>query len=180
MGNDSIDGGLDDDRLFGGDGMDTLNGGDGRDLLVGGVGEDIFYGGAGPDSIFSGEWEVVDNVQGFSSTVFDNEADTVFGGDGEDNLFLQSGDVAYGGADRDFFFLDVRDDVENTVTIKDFDTSEDVFVVYYPKEDGGAPVLDITFSEAENGAFVTADGVEIAFLEGRIDVGQVLIQSAGV
>jgi serralysin len=44
-GNDTLNGGLGNDRLFGGDGRDTLRGGAGDDVLFGGKGPDTFVFG---------------------------------------------------------------------------------------------------------------------------------------
>ncbi len=54
-GNDTIDGGQGQDRLFGGDGDDTLNGGDGDDRVFGEDGDDTLVGGPGNDRLRGGE-----------------------------------------------------------------------------------------------------------------------------
>jgi Ca2+-binding RTX toxin-like protein len=48
-GNDTIDGGNNNDYLHGGAGTDVITGGSGNDMLIGGKGNDTLTGGAGSD-----------------------------------------------------------------------------------------------------------------------------------
>jgi len=54
-GNDTLSGGVGDDRLYGGNDDDILDGGDGRDYLYGGNGDDTLNGGAGNNDYLSGD-----------------------------------------------------------------------------------------------------------------------------
>lgn len=60
-GNDSIIGGIADDKLTGGTGNDVLRGNAGDDSLSGGAGNDTIYGGTGVDYMYGG----ADNDQFF-------------------------------------------------------------------------------------------------------------------
>lgn len=120
-GNDSIDGGAGDDEVYGDygndvlggqDGDDRLYGGDGNDLIRGGLDNDNIIGNAGDDVLYGDEGE--NYIQGGAgyNKVFLGESgwadvegdDTVFGGDEDDGVSLQSGAKVefYGGAGEDY------------------------------------------------------------------------------
>ena len=93
-GNDVIDAGGGDDRVFGGGGNDTLNGGSGQDTIRGGTGDDVINGGQGDDRLYGDEGN-----------------DTINGGDGQDRLFGGDGDdTLIGGAGNDRVFGEDGDD----------------------------------------------------------------------
>ncbi|KQI69496.1 hypothetical protein AN189_03580 [Loktanella sp. 3ANDIMAR09] len=90
-GADEIYGGAGNDTIDGGAGGDTIDGGDGNDYLIGRGQGDTFFGGAGDDWI-----DDVPTIQELPS------ADTAYGGDGNDTLWMSGGnDVAYGDAGND-------------------------------------------------------------------------------
>ena len=83
--NDTITGGLGNDKLFGLAGDDVVSGGQGDDQVWGNSGNDVLRGGAGDDKVSGG----VGN-------------DSIFGGDGDDVLSGESGDDDIrGGAGKD-------------------------------------------------------------------------------
>ncbi|MCY4333899.1 MAG: Hint domain-containing protein [Litoreibacter sp.] len=120
-GNDFIDGGAGNDRLFGEEGDDFIDGGTGRDRIDGGTGDDTLFGGAGNDRLLGREGD--DLLVGGAGR------DRMFGGDGRDT-FVQEGaadsnrDLVDGGSGGDDFdtlllqglgpfrLVDLRDDAD--------------------------------------------------------------------
>src|SRR6266571_2192044 len=85
QGDDYLDGGEGDDRLFGNGGNDTLFGGAGDDYVQGDAGDDYLDGGDGIDTLYGGTGN-----------------DTLLGGAGADSMFGEAGDdYLDGGADND-------------------------------------------------------------------------------
>ena len=135
-GNDSLNGGEEDDTFIGGIGDDSLFGNDDSDALYGGVGndsldggddEDLLYGGEGNDSITGGEDD--DILYG------DSGNDTLTGGEGEDRILGnagddtliggEDGDFLYGGEGADLFYL--QEDIQNTDFVPDFVINSGLF-----------------------------------------------------
>ena len=110
-GDDSLDGGADDDQLFGGDGNDTIQGGTGNDYLYGEAGNDNLQGGDGVDLISGGLGN--DTISGGIG------ADMISGGAGNDTLT--------GGAGVDTFKWELADKGPKGTpaldTITDFDVA---------------------------------------------------------
>jgi Ca2+-binding RTX toxin-like protein len=92
-GDDVLDGRGGADELFGGLGNDTLNGGDSVDGLDGGAGDDVMNGGAGNDVLRGAEGH--DQLDGGGGDDLlhgsDGETDTLSGGDGYDQAFVDQG-----------------------------------------------------------------------------------------
>ncbi|WP_310599361.1 calcium-binding protein, partial [Desulfobulbus sp.] len=74
-GNDTLNGGMDDDILYGDDGNDTLMGSAGSDTLYGGADDDYLSGGAGNDLLAGGTGN-----------------DRLYGGHGDDTFIFNLGD----------------------------------------------------------------------------------------
>lgn len=113
IGDDTITGSDDGDFIDGGDDNDTLYGGDNassRDVLVGGKGYDELYGQSGNDDLWASSFD-------FGYGQRDNDANLLFGGDGEDSLYAVTlnnyQDVLYGGSDKDTYYVDGRDKIVN-------------------------------------------------------------------
>jgi Ca2+-binding RTX toxin-like protein len=107
-GNDSINGVNGNDRLRGDDatgklpGNDTVNGGLGDDVISGGGKNDVLQGGSGSDKIEGGSGN--DNIIAGPDVAIplDADADSVFGGIGNDTMVGGAGDdVLYGEAGMD-------------------------------------------------------------------------------
>lgn len=173
-GDDMASGGAGDDKVFLGDGADQtvvlnedgtfdtagmegddlIRGGNGRDILIDALGSNTIYGDLGYDRI---------------STVDDDTSqdtpDTVFGGFGEDVMFVDNGDVVSGGAHDDRF--QVITDVEgDAVTITDF---EDGDTLYLRDANGGYVIQERITTELTadgEGTNVLLDGVVAVILEG--------------
>ena len=104
-GNDSIDAGVDNDTVYGGQNDDTVIGDEGRDLIYGDAGNDLLYGGADGDS----PADLV-NVTG-ADPLPTNNADTVFGGEGDDIIFgFDDNDSLVGGDGNDVLDGGIDDD----------------------------------------------------------------------
>ncbi|MEX2481767.1 MAG: calcium-binding protein [Gammaproteobacteria bacterium] len=132
-GDDIILGGRGDDFLSGRAGRDILDGGEDDDVLSGGADEDLLFGGSGNDYLFGGFDVWATPARGWTAApVYEDgrvvdvvlsdvylganpppaDADTLFGGDGDD--FLNGGagrDVLYGEAGDDILFGWRGDDV---------------------------------------------------------------------
>lgn len=87
-GDDTIDGGADNDLIFGEGGEDSLIGGTGNDTIDGGLGNDTIIAGAGNDSAEGGE--------GQDLIVGGGDNDVLSGGDDEDTFFITFDDVTSG------------------------------------------------------------------------------------
>ena len=114
IGNDSIDGGDNDDNIYGLEGDDTLNGNLGHDSLQGFLGIDVLNGGAGNDSFRGGK-----------------DDDILTGGEGADILNGERGDdILTGGADPDLFVFDSDRVFDANIlgidSITDFNPAEDL------------------------------------------------------
>ncbi|MBL8818926.1 MAG: hypothetical protein JNL58_23055 [Planctomyces sp.] len=114
-GNDSLSGGAGRDFILGQAGNDDIRGGDGHDVLIGGDGNDTMRGGRGDDVLIGGivmndessmlvlnaidtamaEWatgDVEGTLMAFGVIVDDCDKDSLFGENGDDDLFGGSGD----------------------------------------------------------------------------------------
>ena len=93
-GNDTVSGGAGNDWLIGGDGSDLISGNNGSDLAVGGEGDDVIHGHAGNDLLLGNDG----NDQLFGEL----GNDWLMGGDGLDMLTGGLGnDLLWGGRDND-------------------------------------------------------------------------------
>lgn len=106
-GNDLLNGGGDidylqgeagDDILFGGTEADTLIGGAGNDILDGGAGIDYLDGGAGDDVLLGGmEADILSGGAGDDTYLNVDSDDTVYDGEGNNNIFLAATGLGAGG-----------------------------------------------------------------------------------
>jgi Ca2+-binding RTX toxin-like protein len=95
-GNDSIDAGIDNDSVVGGDGDDSVTGSEGRDTIFGNSGNDLIYGGL-PVGVLDGL-----NIPDATDLRPLNNADSLFGGEGNDTIFGQDdADTLFGGTGND-------------------------------------------------------------------------------
>lgn len=152
-GQDVIDGGAGDDRLFGQDDDDTIIGGTGDDYIDGGVDDDVLSGGAGDDTIIGG--------QGM---------DTMSGGDDQDTFLVSGptdgyGDVIDGGSGGvDFDTLDLRGAGPLAVTYTTPD-QETGFVEFLDNDGNVVDTLD--FTEIESVIPCFTPGTRIATPKGE-------------
>lgn len=116
-GDDTISGRGGDDRLFGNDGDDRIFGGGGDDVIAGGDGNDRLFGGGGDDVVAGGAGN-----------------DRIFGGTGED--------VLSGGTGADRFIFRNGDDND---TVIDFENDVDLLVLRgFGFEDADAALSNAT------------------------------------
>lgn len=156
-GADELSGDAGHDFLVGGHGADQIEGGEGDDVLYGGL--TSFEGGASgqvdhtaesvhalrltyafdpdlaengtPEEILASDFFTNVDTSGLASPETDTAADTLLGGNGNDLLFLEAGDIGEGGSGTDSFFLNAVSASDNTITINDFTQGEDVIVIHY-------------------------------------------------
>jgi Ca2+-binding RTX toxin-like protein len=131
-GNDKLSGGDSHDILLGNDGKDTLNGDSGNDTLFGGPGDDKLDGGAGTDLLDGGQGK-----------------DIVFGGAGNDAILAGGGDTITGNGGRDTIVVMGASDVRgSTITLNDFDVTEDVLQFKAPPVRAGGTEKSFDFAHA--------------------------------
>jgi Ca2+-binding RTX toxin-like protein len=90
--------------LVGGDGNDTLQGGPQNDLIIGGAGDDILFGDKRQDLVFGGTGNDQIFGEGGRDNLFGQDGDDGMDGGGQqDHLYGMSGaDNLVGGVDDDF------------------------------------------------------------------------------
>jgi Ca2+-binding RTX toxin-like protein len=150
---DTLMGDTGDDTIFGGIDDDQINGGEGHDVLVGDGGSDTIEGGDGDDRLFGGWIESKNgdliredntlNADGPGDLIFyqDTATDELYGGAGNDILYVNKGDVAAGGTGEDTFVL-FASSLDATSDLTDFDSSEDTLIYEY-NQDLDAPTLEL-------------------------------------
>ena len=190
VGDDKLYGGAGDDFLLGGAGNDYLDGGSGNDVLASLSGGDTLVGGAGNDSL-SGvnsvslptdtDWQTDDvgvrlldqfgadlsptQVDRLGRAINNHDAATdpseLYGGDGNDQLAGDKGDVMTGGAGNDDFgvFYVSGDD---PVTINDYHPAEDTLSVSHL----GSTALPTSVVDVSGGAMLHLNGEPVALLAG--------------
>ncbi len=167
-GNDSLFGQTGQDRVFGDSGNDEVHGGSGADTMMGGSGNDTLYGGPGDDQLVGADitnrdWELGDwhsEIAPSSDLEYqapeEDEANVLYGGDGNDSLLLGEGDTAYGGSGNDEFEVGSWvEDEENVPVVQDFNVAEDVLCVHYLE---GTEEPSITLGTDGDETLVYADG----------------------
>ncbi|MBU2993448.1 calcium-binding protein [Octadecabacter sp. 1_MG-2023] len=189
-GDDTLLGYIGDDLLVGGDGDDELDGQDGEDILDGGPGADTLVGGSGDDTLIGSQLlnrelneddyedirnntlpdnedgEGVFNNWNLSGTDLDTESDTLVGGEGADVLLMGNNDIATGGDDWDDFVIGDWITDQQQVLITDFDTTEDLIIVFLQEDNLDA---EITTMSVEGDEIIMIDGNAVAQVQGTFD-----------
>lgn len=172
-GADDIHGGFGNDTIYGDAGNDYINGARDNDRVSGGEGDDHIIGFYGADSISGDAGN--DTLSGYRSGFAaprageTEEADTLDGGDGDDQLWLSNGDQGTGGAGKDQFLADWRsEDTLKSVTINDYNAQEDQISLLITPPAEGEPMPEVTQQVSEDGAdrLVYMNGIEIARVVG--------------
>ena len=90
--------------LVGGDGDDTLQGGPQNDLIIGGAGDDVIFGDKRQDLVFAGSGNDQIYGEGGRDNLFGQDGnDAIDGGGQQDTLYGMNGaDNLVGGVDDDF------------------------------------------------------------------------------
>nr|WP_246455654.1 hypothetical protein [Sulfitobacter aestuariivivens] len=174
-GNDWVSGDYSNDLVYGNEGDDTVMGGRGQDVLGGGDGNDVLYGGILAGLPLSTD-QLVDLSDGASLADVlaaegqalnmrdDERQDEVYGGNGDDTLFLGGMDNGYGGFGADTFNImaDHAGPPMNVATIADFNAQQDSIGVVL---NNGADA-EITVADDGEDAVILADGLVIAVVTG--------------
>ena len=167
LGNDSLCGSDDDDLVIGQAGDDFLRGGNDSDIVIGGSGNDYIHGDAGQDILMGADlldkdhWieaRTSGDIPQLSVTTVSEQgdADTIFGGYGEDTIYAGANDIVDTGEGTDTLITGVWMDGLAAATVVDFDPAEDVLVYQY---DPSVPTPVITFENgSDDNAQMMVDG----------------------
>lgn len=167
-GDDVIADGFGRDIIYGGEGADSLSGGADGDFLQGGVGADTLIGSGGSDYLAGGsDNDVIDGRADQGDGPKDDGVDSLFGGTGNDQLFLDNADQAEGGEGADLFTIDEVAAGDGAVMITDFDPATDEIAIEYT---GGAdaeiPTLGINELDDGSGSQISFNDQPIATVAG--------------
>lgn len=146
-GNDTFDGGGDDDFIRGRQGNDTLTGGGGEDTLIGNQGNDDLRGNGGDDDISGGQGrDFLRGDNGNDTLVGGNDQDTLrggnndddlSGGNGDDELDGNAGNDTLDGGRGDDTLDDTGGDDNNLFVYSGSQAGEDVITGNYDVNEGG-------------------------------------------
>lgn len=141
-GNDIVDGRKSDDYIYGQAGNDTLTGGLGNDFITGGSGNDVIHG---YDLNPGANIGVIHHNHRFSKLY----SDIIAGNQGDDTIYLDTYDTAYGGSGNDSFHADLT--WHSKLYGDDGDDSFNIRAGAATVMDGGAGNDTIVFASAEFG-----------------------------
>ncbi|MGF1524142.1 MAG: calcium-binding protein [Leptolyngbyaceae cyanobacterium] len=143
IGNNTLQGGRDNDQLFGARGNDILNGEEGNDTLIGGGSNDILDGGLGDDIVNGGRQN--DRVYGGESPFFSlNKTAIVYNGFGQLADISNINDTLIGGTGADTFVYKEGDAAD---LITDFEDGVDTLEILTSS-------FNYSLRQATNGTFV--------------------------
>ncbi len=156
------------ETITGGEGADSLSGAADGDFLQGGAGADTLIGSGGSDYLAGGSDNyVIDGRADQGDGPKDDGVDSLFGGTGNDQLFLDNGDQAEGGEGADLFAIDEVAAGDGAVMITDFDPATDEIAIEYT---GGAdaeiPTLGINELDDGSGSQISFNDQPIATVAG--------------
>ncbi|MDG1369856.1 MAG: hypothetical protein P8I56_07510 [Paracoccaceae bacterium] len=156
------------ETITGGEGADSLSGAADGDFLQGGAGADTLIGSGGSDYLAGGSDNyVIDGRADQGDGPKDDGVDSLFGGTGNDQLFLDNGDQAEGGEGADLFTIDEVAAGDGAVMITDFDPATDEIAIEYT---GGAdaeiPTLGINELDDGSGSQISFNDQPIATVAG--------------
>lgn len=152
---DEISGGADDDQLFGLGGSDTIEGGGGNDFIDAGKGNDIVRAGNGDDTVLGNYGTDTIRGEGGNDELFLwGEGGTAFGGEGDDDLVMVTGQGTLDGVagTNTFYALANDDDDQETLAIiqelgvEDQFTPDDTIVMTIDTSDPDALDADLEIS----------------------------------
>ncbi|WP_162171778.1 calcium-binding protein [Sulfitobacter donghicola] len=178
-GQDLLEGQEGNDFVSGDYGWDTVRGNEGEDTVIGGRGGDVLAGNQGDDVLFGGIIEGVPlnleeltelrdggslaDINGGIDMRDDSLGNELYGGSGNDQLIIGSGDQATGGTGEDTFNIMSEQNTVMMATITDFDTAEDAITVIV---EDTAEDADITVSEDGGDAVIQMGDTVLARVEG--------------
>ncbi|WP_298857181.1 calcium-binding protein [uncultured Sulfitobacter sp.] len=179
-GQDLIEGQEGDDFVSGDYGWDTVRGDEGDDTVLGGRGFDIVGGGFGDDLVFGGIIQGVPlnleeltelrdggslaDINGGINMRDDSLGNELYGGFGDDNLVLGSGDIADGNEGDDTFHVMSEQIGENgAAVINNYSVSEDAITIIVDDVDAAA---EITVADENGNSVISLNGVRLAVVDG--------------
>ncbi len=128
----------------------------------------LFATGSTADIIASAPFVGVD-VSSLTTPAQDVSTDYLSGGDGDDHIYLETADVAVGGAGSDTFHIHSDADVRQML-VHDYVDGEDTLIIEY---DSNGPVPVVTLVEAGSSSQIHLDGVRTADIRGAIGILEV-------
>ena len=188
-GKDTLSGSAADDVIVAGLGKDSVEGGAGNDTIFGGnsnlrgtssggaeitaeiqnalneleaLDPALFSTGTQAQILASAPFAGID-VSSLASAANDTATDYLSGGEGDDHIFLETADVAVGGAGNDTFHLRADNAIPRQMTVIDYVDGEDALVIEY---DSNGPVPVVTIVEASGHSLIHLDGVRAADIRG--------------
>lgn len=191
-GQDLIEGQGGDDLVSGDYGFDSVRGDEGNDTVIGGRGGDDVRGGDGDDIVYGGiidglplNLEEMQEVRDGASLAKvnngielrdDSLGNTLFGGQGDDDLIVGSLDVANGGMGSDtFHIMSEQTDPDAGATITGFNTEEDALTIIVDDVDAE---LDITVTDEGDDAVIRSGENVLARIQDRaglVDVSSITL-----
>lgn len=178
-------------KLFGGEGNDTLNGSTHNDLIEGNGGDDKLLGhagndhlvgfDAGRDTLYGNEGD--DTLHGYmvqhqpgnlSYVVEDHQSDHLYGGLGNDKLYLASDDVGAGGAGKDEFHVSWDVERGHPAQITDYNPRQDKIYVEFTSNHADADMTEAKPGEMHVTTGPMKDGAGTSILVNGEPVADVL------
>jgi Ca2+-binding RTX toxin-like protein len=148
--------------------------GDGDDVLVGGAGADTLDGGAGDDQIFGvwdGDSDTITNAQDLL------DPDVLLGGEGNDEIYMGSGDVAFGEGGNDIFYSGTYVDPANAPEIMDL-AEDEVVIVAVPAGASAGSSITIDTDGVTGDSIVQLNGQTVVVVSagaGPVSLDQILV-----
>jgi len=196
---DIIVGGADNDVLIGLGGGDTIEGGGGDDEIRAGDGGDVVRGGQGADVILGGTDDKLDLLRGEDGDddifIWGNSG-TAFGGEGNDELVLMTGQATLDGVadDNVYYALANIGDTQQTVAIieqffldsQDFSAQDKIVMTIDTDNPGNLELpVTVTVTEGEINGGISGYNIEVAFenpgdASGAIETARVFVLGTSV
>jgi len=148
---------------------ETIRGTDGADVIFGGVGDDVLDG-------YGGQFEDSSSSTLKADSLYDLNADTIFGGLGADTIFASAGDEVHTGDGSDKVHI-IWALGHGNVSLLDFEPDIDTLEVEVLEKEG--EFIDISNVEATYDGLVLRvliDGHHVATLHGVLTLDSVSIQ----
>jgi Ca2+-binding RTX toxin-like protein len=171
-----------DGTIKGYSGNDIIDAGSGDDLVYGGIGDDILYGAKNYDQeVFEQQLaeapisltEEVKTLFGLEhaisgSTNMDDGCDTLYGGDGDDQIFFGQSDTVYGSKDQDIFNLVLEKNGSGVAHLMDYEKGEPINLVF--DHDNTYQYNDLEISQINgNDALISIGDKSVLLIHGAFD-----------
>lgn len=181
-GQDLIEGQGGDDFVSGDYGWDSVFGNEGNDTVLGGRGSDVVNGGEDDDLVFGGiidgvplnleelealrDGSSLSDLNGGIDMRDDSLSNTVWGGAGDDDLILGSGDIADGNSGADTYHImseQVNSEEIGAPVISSFAANEDAITIIVDDTDADA---DISVTDDGDDSVIRMGDTVLARVEG--------------